>query len=207
MIKKNFYWVFDKALSKATCQKIIKHGEARKLKMGSIENIGSEKRATKKERKYVEKFRKSQLCFINDKWLYDLFSPYINTANKNAGWGYDLTWSESFQYTVYKKNNFYHWHQDSFDAPFTSEDPNFDGKVRKISLICNLTDPKKFTGGEVEFDITNLARKKEVVLQCKELRKQGTIVIFPSYIWHRVKPIKSGTRKSIVNWSIGNPWR
>ena len=103
MIKKNFYWFFDKALSKATCQKIIKHGEARKLKMGSIENIGSEKRATKKERKYVEKFRKSKLCFMNDKWLYDLFSPYINTANKNAGWGYDLTWSESFQYTVYKK--------------------------------------------------------------------------------------------------------
>ena len=49
MIKKNFYWFFDKALSKATCQKIIKHGEARKLKMGSIENIGSEKSATKKE--------------------------------------------------------------------------------------------------------------------------------------------------------------
>ena len=74
-------------------------------------------------------------------------------------------------------------------------------------IVFLYKEPKKFTGGEVEFDITNLARKKEVVLQCKELRKQGTIVIFPSYIWHRVKPIKSGTRKSIVNWSIGNPWR
>ena len=33
MIKKNFYWFFDEALSKDTCQKIIKHGEAQKLKM------------------------------------------------------------------------------------------------------------------------------------------------------------------------------
>ena len=76
-----------------------------------------------------------------------------------------------------------------------------------MSLICNLTDPKKFTGGEVEFDVTNLARKEKVILQCKEVKQQGTIVIFPSYIWHRVKPVKSGTRKSIVNWSVGDPWK
>ena len=207
MLSRNYYWYFENAISKTTCEKIIKHGETEKLGLASIEDVALNKKATKKEKAYIEKYRKSKCRFINDKWLYDIFAPYINTANKNAGWNYDLTWSESFQYTVYKKSNFYHWHQDTFPFPYKSEDPNFNGKTRKISLICNLTDPKKFKGGELEFDITNQRRREKTILKCKEARQQGTIIIFPSFLWHRVKPVTSGTRKSLVNWSLGDPWR
>ena len=31
MIYKNYYWFFEKAISKAVCNKIIKHGEAKQL--------------------------------------------------------------------------------------------------------------------------------------------------------------------------------
>ena len=207
MLHKNYYWYFEKALSKATCNKIIKHGEAKQLEIASIQDIAVNKKVTKKEKAYIEKSRKSQVRFINDRWLYDLFTPFINIANKNAGWNYDLNWSESFQYTVYKKSNFYHWHQDTFGEPYKSEDPNFNGKIRKVSLICNLTDPKKFTGGEVEFDITNQRSRESTILKCKEARQQGTVIVFPSYLFHRVRPVKSGIRKSLVNWNLGNPWR
>jgi PKHD-type hydroxylase len=207
MLFKNYYWYFEKALSKLTCEKIIKHGKAKQLKMGTISHIGANNKITKKEKEFVQQHRKSKVCFMNDPWLYDIFAPYINTANKNAGWNYNLSWSESFQFTVYKKSNFYHWHQDTFGEPNVSQDPNFNGKIRKISLICNLTDPKKFTGGEVEFDITNQRERKTIILKCKEARQQGTVIVFPSFVWHRVKPVTSGTRISIVNWSIGEPWK
>ena len=207
MLFRNYYWYFEKALSKATCEKIIKFGEAKKLDIASIGNIGLNKKSKKKDKDLVEKSRKSKIRFMNDQWLYDIFAPYINTANKNAGWNYDLSWSESFQFTVYKKNNYYHWHQDTFESPYKSDDPNFNNKTRKVSLICNLTDPKKFKGGEVEFDVTNQRIRKTIILKCKEARQQGTVIVFPSFVWHRVKPVTSGVRKSLVNWSIGDPWR
>ena len=34
----------------------------------------------------------------------------------------------------------------------------------------------------------------------------GTIIIFPSFIFHRVLPITKGKRESLVNWSIGKPF-
>ena len=35
------------------------------------------------------------------------------------------------------------------------------------------------------------------------LRKQGTIVFFPSFILHTVTPLLSGTRRSLVGWICG----
>ena len=39
MLFKNYYWYFEKALSKLTCEKIIKHGKAKQLKMGTISSV------------------------------------------------------------------------------------------------------------------------------------------------------------------------
>ena len=45
------------------------------------------------------------------------------------------------------------------------------------------------------------------ILPIKELRKKGTVIVFPSFVWHRVKPVLSGTRYSLVCWSLGQPWK
>ena len=36
---------------------------------------------------------------------------------------------------------------------------------------------------------------------------KGSIVVFPSFIWHRVKPITKGTRYSLVMWNCGYPFK
>ena len=46
-----------------------------------------------------------------------------------------------------------------------------------------------------------------VVKTNKEIRPRGSIVVFPSFVWHRVKPVTSGTRYSLVIWNLGYPWR
>ena len=40
----------------------------------------------------------------------------------------------------------------------------------------------------------------------KENMKKGSMIIFPSHIWHRVKPVTKGIRKSLVGWIVGNPF-
>ena len=31
----------------------------------------------------------------------------------------------------------------------------------------------------------------------------GTVIIFPSFIYHQILPITKGRRESLVNWSVG----
>ena len=60
--------------------------------------------------------RDSDVSWLNDKWLYDIFHPYVHHANAQAGWNWQWDFSESFQFTVYhgRKENggFYGWHAD-----------------------------------------------------------------------------------------------
>ena len=37
--------------------------------------------------------------------------------------------------------------------------------------------------------------------------KKGTIIVFPSYLVHRVKPVVKGTRYSLVVWFCGEPFK
>ena len=83
--------------------------------------------------------------------------------------------------------------------------------MRKLSTIISLNDASEYEGGQVEFDYRNrdIDKHKTVrqVCECKELRRKGTVVTFPSHIWHRVKPVTKGTRYSLVIWHLGWPFR
>ena len=37
--------------------------------------------------------------------------------------------------------------------------------------------------------------------------KKGGIVVFPSFVWHRVKPVTKGIRYSLVVWILGQPFK
>ena len=36
--------------------------------------------------------------------------------------------------------------------------------------------------------------------------KMGTVIVFPSYMVHRVRPVTKGTRYSLVSWFCGEPF-
>jgi PKHD-type hydroxylase len=36
---------------------------------------------------------------------------------------------------------------------------------------------------------------------------KGSIIVFPSFVWHRVKPVTKGTRYSLVMWNLGYPFK
>jgi PKHD-type hydroxylase len=135
--------------------------------------------------------------------------PYINEANKNAGWNFQWDWSEACQFTIYKKNQFYDWHADSWEKSY--DDPsnlNTNGKIRKLSMTLSLSDENDYEGGDLEFDPRNYHNiKNSKTLICKEVKPKGSLVVFPSFVYHRITPVTKGTRYSLVMWNLGHPFK
>jgi len=198
---KNYYWYFQKALPEDFCNKIIKEGFKKKQELGFVVN---------KENKLEEskELRNSNIVWLNNKWLYKKIHPYVNTANINAGWNFEWDWSESAQFTIYNKNQYYDWHCDTFDTPYDCPDNlNRHNKIRKLSITISLSDPKDYEGGELEFDFRNSRNGKPVLKKCTEILPKGSLVVFPSFIYHRVRPVTKGTRLSLVIWNLGYPFK
>jgi len=198
---KYYYWYFPKALSEDFCNKIIKEGFKKKQELGFVVNEKNKKEKSKK-------LRNSNVVWLSNKWIYKKIHPYVNAANVNAGWNFEWDWSESAQFTIYNKNQHYAWHCDTFDTPYDCPDNlNHHNKIRKLSVTISLSDPKEYEGGELEFDFRNSRDGKPVLKTCKEILPKGSLVVFPSFIYHRVKPIIKGTRLSLVIWNIGYPFK
>ena len=197
------YWHFISALDDNVVDKILSAGKKKLADEGGKAKISDNSK--------VGFWRKSNVCWFNEQWLYDLLWPYLTTANENAGWNFDLDWSESCQFTKYKEGQFYGWHSDSYPKPYNDEKgKELEGKIRKLSMTVSLNDPNEYEGGNLEFDFrhrTDYEFTKSDKALCTEIRPQGSVIVFPSFVWHRVAPVTKGTRYSLVIWNLGYPFR
>jgi PKHD-type hydroxylase len=167
--------------------------------------------------------RDSKCAFLDEKWIYDLIHPYIHKANKESGWNFDWNYSEAAQFTIYEPNGFYGWHSDSGSdwhsvykkriAGLTPEEDkryvdnhNFVGKIRKLSVTINLNTPGDYEGGNLKFDF-GPHTEGERYHECTQIRPQGSIIVFPSFVTHQVTPVTKGKRYSLVMWNLGRPFR
>ena len=164
--------------------------------------------------------RDCEVAWFNDQWIYDMVWPYLLEANRESGWNWDIEWAEGFQFTKYTKDGLYNWHndggsdhygkylKDNKDLPNPcTDDPTFEGRVRKISMTMNLTDPKEYDGGKLKFDLSKTHDSGIDIMEIEEINRKGSIVFFPSFMSHTITPITRGTRYSLVLWVLGQPWR
>jgi len=205
----NYYWCFTSVIPPRICDDIIKYGLSKSESMAKTGAYG-DKKLSKQEIKDMKRKRNSDLVWLNDSWIYRELHPYVHIANKNAGWNFEWSRSESCQFTKYKHNQYYDWHCDSWDKPYENKGPD-NGKIRKLSMTCQLTDGSEYEGGELEFDFRNydphMREESQHLKQAKEILPKGSIIVFPSFVWHRVKPVTKGTRYSLVMWNLGYPFK
>ena len=172
--------------------------------------------------------RDSKVAWLTDPWLYDLILPYVTQANMLAGWNWDWDHTEAFQFTVYEPDGFYGWHKDGGSDSFAAYkryiygvtpeplkdnklpsgyvlDNQLVGKIRKISLTINLNATGDYEGGNLKFDFGHHTDNR--FHECEEIRPQGSMIVFPSFLDHCVTPVTSGTRYSLVLWVVGEPWK
>ena len=209
----DYYWFFESTLSDNEVEQILDYGKSKQLNTAIVgEPFADKKVYTQEEIKNIQKKRKSEITFLNDPWIYNLVNPYVQKANINSGWKFQWDWSEDIQFTRYAEGEYYGWHCDSWTKPLKSENKNIDGKIRKLSMIISLNDSTEYEGGDLEFDFRNYddcddeEDRKSRIVKCQALKKKGTVVVFPSFVWHRVTPVTKGTRYSLVSWHLGWPY-
>jgi len=193
------YYYFERALSSFLCDEIIAQGFVNNPDMAFVGGAGNPR--NKKQLKNLLEKRNSNISWINDWWVKKEIKPYIDRANKMAGWNFDITTSEAFQFTKYNKEQFYDWHTDAFETPHT--DGEWKGLIRKLSMTVSLSDPRDYEGGFLEFAVPHHEPTKCEFIKARQVMPRGSIIIFPSYTWHRVTPVTSGTRLSLVQWNLG----
>lgn len=124
--------------------------------------------------------------------MRQLVGYFFQEANRRL-FNVDMQHVFDIQFTEYhaEGNQHYSWHEDIHWDRRNAYD-------RKLSLVLQLSDPDTYEGGELEF------------LQFRrpdEFRERGSIIVFPSYVRHRVTPVTEGTRYSLVSWIEGPRWR
>jgi len=192
MILKNYYYYFINAIPLPLCKKILQACHKKITTRATTGNKGVD----------IKK-RDCRVAWIEEPWIYAILNPFIQEANKEAGWNFQWDWNETCQFTIYKKDQYYGWHADQTSTPYTNvASKNINGKTRKLSLTLQLTDEKNYTGGDFQFKWMD-AIKGIDTKTVKDLRGIGTIVVFPSFVYHRILPITKGKRESLVNWSLG----
>tara|TARA_Y100000289_G_scaffold6824_1_gene6178 strand:+ start:2195 stop:2770 length:576 start_codon:yes stop_codon:yes gene_type:complete len=148
-------------------------------------------------------YRKSQTGFIhyntpehNELWnvVSSKLWNVVNDANR-TNFGFDISYLDSVQYTVYHDGgDHYDWHIDTFlDTP--------NAFHRKLSVTVQLTNSNEYTGGDFKLrDGTGQELPEHV-------KDKGSVLIFPSFLLHKVTPVTSGTRRTLVAWFEGKRFK
>ena len=142
----------------------------------------------------TDHIRRSKISWMKNKnlnWLYDKIGKRILEINREK-WNFKLSKLDYFQYTEYDASyqGHFDWHLDI---------GNTCNSTRKLSISIQLSDEKDYIGGELKFKNKNTDRIAS--------KKKGSLIIFPSYILHKVEPVKKGNRKSLIIWFKGEPFQ
>ena len=142
--------------------------------------------------------RKSNIVFIEDRELKTHIANFAAFVNRRAfGFNLDLAYFD-LQFTEYlaEEQGHYDWHID-ITPDRLKQNPGQDSVYdRKLSVTLLLSHPDDYEGGNLEL-ITSLPTDAE------KYRQQGSAVVFPSFIGHRVTPVTKGKRYSLVAWLEG----
>lgn len=210
----NDFYFFKSVLTPKFCDEVIRYGEQKFNQVAFTGNLKLEGRdlnkspITRKELEELRKVRDSNISWLDDPWIYKEILPYVTQANAAAGWNFQLDAAEPFQFTRYGIGQFYDFHCDSFKEPYNKPNQPAHGKIRKLSVTCNLSHPEDYQGGELEFHRNDVSKSKKVNLyKCKEIASRGSIVVFPSFVYHKVYPVVKGKRYSLVIWNRGDPFK
>ena len=138
-------------------------------------------------------YRSSKITWVKNtlqnRWIFDKVACLVREANKEC-FGFELMgFGEDAQIGKYEPGDHYDWHLDVGKS----------STWRKLSVSVQLTPPDQYTGGDLELHYGRVPTRVS--------RGLGDVVIFPSFLLHRITPVLSGQRQSLVLWVSGVPYR
>ena len=143
--------------------------------------------------------RISKQAWIKEASFCKVFFDIGQKVNELCNWNFDIKGIEPIQYGIYSDGGKYDWHVDQGAKMLFK-----GGSVRKISMTLFINNPDEYEGGEFDLEYSHPESKPRY----KTFKlKKGSAIFFQSDVWHRVRPVSSGMRKSLVAWYSGPPFR
>jgi PKHD-type hydroxylase len=176
------YYYFTDVFTENEIEQIIEIGESQpKVKATTVGEDANEG---------TSDYRVSDIAWLSNnpktKWVFDRIADLAIKANTEM-WNFDIwDFQDDLQYTSYYGNGgHYDWHADL----------GVGISNRKLSVVLQLSGAEEYEGGELQMNtggsIINVPKQK------------GLICFFPSFVLHRVTPLSSGLRRSLVTWLCG----
>lgn len=141
--------------------------------------------------KFDTEVRQSALVWLPDgdefEWVAQRMARLAADANREAFLFALDGFEEQLQLASYGRGHYYDWHIDRGRGAAA--------RRRKITLSVQLTDPVNYVGGELEINADGRPFQAP--------KDQGAMVAFPAHVLHRVAPVVSGNRLSLVAWVHG----
>lgn len=177
----NSFWKWDSVIDRAFCDYVLDGID--------WESEGIDARFKDGNEEFVARpdYRQTKIAWRDP--LHPISAclhTYIRFANEHAGWDFDIKTCEYAQIGKYEVDGHYSWHKDTFT-------PDQNGFQRKLTAVMLLNDPSEYTGGVLE-----IKNNKDHML-----KTVGSIVVFPSFLEHRVTEITEGVRYSATCWAVG----
>ena len=145
------------------------------------------------EKKTIEKYRSCKIHYPKDHTILPSVGRHYFHYLNGKYWQYDLADVFEFQLIKYDIGGNYNW-----DCDYgTAEEP---GLIRKLSMSIQLTPPEEYDGGELQ--VVNYGNTTINIPN-----NEGTVVVFDSKLPHKVCPVTSGQRISLVGWANGPRFR
>lgn len=188
--------IYENAVSIELCNQSVNRFDGEDFKSGQVGGHGVGQ--------INKQIRNADLQWANKYDVLEcIMTRFIMHANYEALWNFDITEPEQVQIGRYKPDQFYNQHIDCYikgsDIISTG---NGGGMIvpllsqRKISASLLLSSESDYEGGDLL-----------VLDETVKTKKQGTIIVFPSFMAHQVTPVTSGVRYSAVCWMAGPKWK
>ena len=176
------FFYYDNIIPREDCDYFIQQYEHKEFNKGQVKSV------VKGEYTGIEdQARDSDIYWIDPKSpMCRAIWGYMLEANNYLGVTLNQT-HELAQLARYSKNQHYTLHIDTFYKK--------DHPIRNLSAILQLSKPEDYEGGQLE--LYNGDKEPEL----PPIQSQGSLVFFRSNEWHRVTPVLSGIRYSLVFWA------
>ena len=155
-------------------QQIIDYGDALSLSDGKV-----------KDDKIDYNIRNSRIAWIHPNtethWLFSrAILIFKNSMPFNA--------LQSMQFTVYdSKGSHYDWHRDIGSGDNIA-------KARINVAVLQLSSPSEYKGGVLQI------KHEDTIIDV--MKTKGMVTTFPIQLEHRVTPVTSGVRKTLIMWGL-----
>lgn len=185
---KNIWECWTEGLSASECDSIVERGLAYTPQDATIGFEQTSRTDTG--------FRSSVIRWLDhvaDEDIVARIMQFVHSSNR-TNFGFDLQAPFDLQFTEYHGTDSgkYDWHHDVWlDSPRPF--------ARKLSVVVQLSDPSEYDGGTFEFF--------DVPHPGEMFAPRGSVLLFPSFLQHRVLPVTRGLRRSLVTWVEGPKWR